>query len=95
MTCRELASSTNIPLDELKRHLISLATPKFKILNRTGKTKEVDESESFSVNTDFTSKLIKVKVWQVSAALFVDVGHCGVFVADPVGYAAFHRSRAC
>lgn len=34
---RTLLTATRIPADELKRHLISLATPKHRILNRTGK----------------------------------------------------------
>jgi len=60
---------TNIPLDELKRHLMSLyVNPKAKILVKCGgqekerSTKEPQDGDSFQVNDAFECKLFRIKV---------------------------------
>jgi hypothetical protein len=35
--CSTLQETTNIPVDELKRHVLSLTTPKLRILNKSKK----------------------------------------------------------
>lgn len=47
---------------EMKRQLLSLATPKYMILKKSTKSKGVSLDDEFSVNEDFSSKLRKIKV---------------------------------
>ena len=67
MSYADLASATEIPPSELKRALQSLACAKFKILNKEPKGRNVDEGDSFTFNSDFTSKQIRFKVGTVTA----------------------------
>mmetsp|Transcript_16824 Transcript_16824/g.22614 ORF Transcript_16824/g.22614 Transcript_16824/m.22614 type:complete len:732 (-) Transcript_16824:417-2612(-) len=57
----------SIPDPELKRHLISLCTPKYRILKKSHKGKLIAEDEVFTFNESFTSKLKRVKIPLVSA----------------------------
>lgn len=64
---KDIQSQTNIPLDELKRHLMSLyVNPKARILVKSGgekeKTKEPQDDDQFQVNTSFECKLFRIKV---------------------------------
>ena len=53
---------------ELKRHLISLCVPKYRLLKKKSKGKGISsESDSFELNDNFTSKLLRVKVPLISA----------------------------
>lgn len=63
----EALSELGIPPNELRRHLVSLCTPKHKILKKASKGKGVDAGDSFSFNPEYTSKLKRVKVPLVSA----------------------------
>jgi cullin 3 len=56
-----------IPPAELRRHLVSLCTPKHRVLVKASKGKGVAEDDSFAFNPDFASKLKRVKVPLVSA----------------------------
>jgi len=63
----DLQLQTNIPLDELKRHLMSLyVNPKAKILVKCGEkerqNKEPQDGDSFQVNSGFECKLFRIKV---------------------------------
>lgn len=67
LSYQDLQLRTNIPLDELKRHLMSLyVNPKAKILNKLGnereRTKEPQEGDRFEVNSAFECKLFRIKV---------------------------------
>jgi cullin 3 len=67
LSYQDLRSQTNIPLDELKRHLMSLyVNPKAKILVKCGEkersNKEPQDGESFQVNAAFECKLFRIKV---------------------------------
>jgi cullin 3 len=67
LSYQDLQSQTNIPLDELKRHLMSLyVNPKAKILVKSGEkdrgTKEPQDDDSFQVNSAFECKLFRIKV---------------------------------
>mmetsp|Transcript_11867 Transcript_11867/g.24023 ORF Transcript_11867/g.24023 Transcript_11867/m.24023 type:complete len:768 (-) Transcript_11867:48-2351(-) len=66
LTLSEIKESTGIPDGELRRHLISLCTPKHRILKKASKGKTISDSDSFLVNSSFTSKLKRVKVPLVS-----------------------------
>jgi cullin 3 len=65
-TLKEIAEATNIPDGELRRHLISLCTPKHRILKKASKGKAIEDDDSFTFNADFTCKLKRVKVPLVS-----------------------------
>ena len=66
LSYQDLSLRTNIPLDELKRHLMSLyVNPKAKILVKLGdakEKKELEDSDQFTVNPQFESKLFRIKV---------------------------------
>jgi len=51
---------------ELKRHLLSLCAPKFRVLLESSKGKVIFENDTFSVNFSYTSKLYHVKIPLVS-----------------------------
>lgn len=84
-SCSDMVSSLCIPKEELKRQLLSLATPKHRVLLRTGKTpKDVDDDEVFSVNPDFSSTSMKVKV-QYLRMVSARFALCPCAVSDPIG----------
>lgn len=64
----KLLSETQIPDKDLKRALQSLAMGKSsqRILCRHGSGREIENSDVFSVNDNFTSKLTRIKVLPVS-----------------------------
>ena len=57
-----LATQTQIPQNELKRHVVSLCTPKHRILLKKSKGKGVADDDVFKVNASFSSKLKRVRV---------------------------------
>jgi len=67
LSYQDLQMQTNIPLDELKRHLMSLyVNPKAKILMKSGEkeraTKEPQDGDTFQVNAAFECKLFRIRV---------------------------------
>jgi len=67
LSYQDIQSQTNIPVDELKRHLMSLyVNPKAKILSKSGadkeKSKEPQDDDQFEVNFAFECKLFRIKV---------------------------------
>ncbi|VDN58476.1 unnamed protein product [Dracunculus medinensis] len=68
ITFQELAVETNIPEKDLKRALMSLAMAKSsqKILCRKGVGRDIENTDEFWVNDNFTSKLTRVKIQAVS-----------------------------
>ncbi|KAF8920321.1 Cullin [Mucidula mucida] len=67
LTYDEIQQSTGIETVELKRHLQSLACAKFKILKKHPPGRDVDQSDSFSFNVDFTASLQKIKISTISS----------------------------
>ena len=64
----DIASATNIPANDLKRSLQSLACVKGRnVLRKEPMSKEVNDDDVFVFNDRFTSKLLKVKIGTVSA----------------------------
>ncbi|KAG6584619.1 putative Cullin family protein [Phytophthora cinnamomi] len=64
---KELVERTRIDVKDLKRHLISLCTPKYKILIKSSKGKRIDEeADTFSINDAYKSKLHRVRIPLVS-----------------------------
>eukprot|EP00929_Paragymnodinium_shiwhaense_P119379 TRINITY_DN91272_c0_g1_i1.p1 TRINITY_DN91272_c0_g1~~TRINITY_DN91272_c0_g1_i1.p1 ORF type:complete len:769 (+),score=209.87 TRINITY_DN91272_c0_g1_i1:168-2474(+) len=67
LSYQELQHQSNIPQEELKRHLMSLyVSPKAKILTKLGDAeranKEPQEGDKFQVNPSFECKLLRLKV---------------------------------
>mmetsp|Transcript_14203 Transcript_14203/g.42309 ORF Transcript_14203/g.42309 Transcript_14203/m.42309 type:complete len:789 (-) Transcript_14203:234-2600(-) len=69
LSWQDIVMQTNIPTDELKRHLMSLyVNPKAKILVKCGngsekeKSKEPQDNDMFQVNSAFECKLVRIKV---------------------------------
>jgi cullin 3 len=67
LTLKQIRDETNIPEEELRRHLVSLCTPKHRILRKGSKGKGISgDDDTFTYNADYTSKMTKVKVPMVS-----------------------------
>src|SRR5690554_6363692 len=57
-----ILQATQIHEIELRRHLLSLCTPKHRILVKASKGKGIADDDTFTFNTEYTSKLRRVKV---------------------------------
>eukprot|EP00978_Attheya_sp_CCMP212_P043078 scaffold274761_cov49-Attheya_sp.AAC.1 len=67
LTLGQIRSETQIPDMELRRHLISLCTPKHRILKKGSRGKAITSDEdTFTFNADYTSKLKRVRIPLVS-----------------------------
>lgn len=58
----DILSTTNIPENELKRNLQTLACGKYKLLEKDPKSKDVRTTDKFRVNANFSSPLAKIKI---------------------------------
>lgn len=52
---------------ELKRTLQSLACAKYRVLSKTPRGKEVETSDTFSINANFTDPKYRIKINQIQA----------------------------
>ena len=64
---QEIKSATSIPEVELKRQLQSLACAKYKILKKHPPGRDVNSTDSFSFNADFSAPLQKIKISTVAS----------------------------
>ena len=63
LTLGQIRTQTHIPDQELRRHLISLCTPKNRILKKGSKGKGItSDDDTFAFNKDYTSKLKRVRI---------------------------------
>lgn len=63
LTLGQIRVMTQIPDSELRRHLISLCTPKNRILKKGSKGRGITcDSDTFTFNVDYTSKLKRVRI---------------------------------
>jgi cullin 3 len=63
LTLGEIRTKTHVPDVELRRHLISLCTPKNRILKKGSKGKGItSDDDTFTFNADYTSKLKRVRI---------------------------------
>jgi cullin 3 len=63
ITFGEFLEETGIPAEHLKRHLISLATPKYQILLKSGSPRQFKNEDAYSINYAFASPLRrKIKI---------------------------------
>eukprot|EP01133_Synstelium_polycarpum_P018802 gene18802-22488_t len=65
LSFKEIAEQTGIPTPDLKRNLLALTSIKNKVLDKESQSKTLEESDSFSFNTKFKSKLFRVKIMSV------------------------------
>mmetsp|Transcript_23480 Transcript_23480/g.26759 ORF Transcript_23480/g.26759 Transcript_23480/m.26759 type:complete len:764 (+) Transcript_23480:117-2408(+) len=67
LTLEQIRTQTNIPDMELRRHLISLCTPKHRILKKGSKGKHISgDSDTFTLNSGYKSQFKRVKIPLVS-----------------------------
>lgn len=63
LTLGQIRTKTHIPDMELRRHLISLCTPKNRILKKGSKGRGiVSDEDTFTFNADYSSKLKRVRI---------------------------------
>jgi len=62
LTFKEIREATGIPIPELKRNLLSLALPKYRVLLKEPMVKKIEDSDVFKYNEKFRSKLYRVKI---------------------------------
>jgi cullin 3 len=63
LTLAQIRAHTHVPDAELRRHLISLCTPKNRILKKGSKGRSIDsDTDTFTFNNDYTSKSKRVKI---------------------------------
>ncbi|KAI9061290.1 Cullin-domain-containing protein [Trametes sanguinea] len=67
LTYEEIKDATAIPDIELKRQLQSLACAKYKILKKHPPGREVNVTDSFSFNVDFSAPLQKIKISTIAS----------------------------
>lgn len=68
LTLDDIVGATQIqPMAELKRHIVSLCTPKHRVLLKKSKGKGIADDDEFRANPDFQSKLKRVKIPLVAA----------------------------
>jgi len=63
LTLGQIRSKTHIPDSELRRHLVSLCTPKHRILRKGSRGRGIaSDDDTFTFNPDYTSKLKRVRI---------------------------------
>lgn len=63
LTLGQIRSKTHVPDQELRRHLISLCTPKNRILKKGSRGRGItSDDDIFTFNSEYTSKLKRVRI---------------------------------
>lgn len=65
LTFEYIKEATNIEDGELRRTLQSLACGKTRVLNKNPKGRDVEDTDKFKFNNDFTYKLFRIKINQI------------------------------
>ena len=65
VTYQELSAATKLPDVELKRTLQSLACARYRVLTKTPKGKDINETDKFAVNLAFTDSRTRIKINQI------------------------------
>ncbi|KAJ2825769.1 hypothetical protein FBU31_003618, partial [Coemansia sp. 'formosensis'] len=74
LTTAEIQTLTHIPEEPLARQLQSLACGKYRILNKTPKSRDVSPTDSFTFNMDFKSPQYRIRIPVVSARSNIETG---------------------
>ncbi|ETW83078.1 hypothetical protein HETIRDRAFT_474227 [Heterobasidion irregulare TC 32-1] len=93
LTYEEIKAATSIPDVDLQRNLQSLACAKFKVLKKHPHGRDVNPSDSFSFNQDFSSPLQKIKISTVASR--VESGEERKETHDRVEEERRHQIEAC
>lgn len=91
LTLAQIRTHTHVPDSELRRHLISLCTPKNRILRKGSKGRGItSDDDTFTFNTEYTSKLKRVRIPLVKETSMArsDVGAEGVAALSAAAAAA-------
>ncbi|KAI0077913.1 Cullin-domain-containing protein [Panus rudis PR-1116 ss-1] len=67
LTYEDIKTATSIPEAELQRQLQSLACGKHRILKKHPSGRDVNPSDSFSFNAEFSSPLFKIKISTITS----------------------------
>ncbi|KAF7731434.1 Cullin-3 [Apophysomyces ossiformis] len=67
LTFEDIQAMTNIPDQDLKRTLQSLACGKYRVLGRDVKGKDVNPGDKFYFNKGFTSNMARIKIQTVAS----------------------------
>ncbi|OCH95394.1 Cullin-domain-containing protein [Obba rivulosa] len=67
LTYEEIKAATSIPDGELQRNLQSLACAKYKVLKKHPPGRDVNPTDSFSFNADFSAPLQKIKISTIAS----------------------------
>ncbi|KAJ2909618.1 hypothetical protein GGI21_001700 [Coemansia aciculifera] len=67
LTAAEIQQKTHIPEEPLSRQLQSLACGKYRVLNKTPRSREVSPTDTFSFNMEFKSPQYRIRIPVVSA----------------------------
>lgn len=78
-TTKDIATSTKLPMEELKKYMQTLAMSKYTILIKSPKTKEILDTDVFTFNRKFTDRQRKIKM----SLLVTKVGLAINFVSVP------------
>jgi cullin 3 len=74
LTLSQILSKTRIPNLELQRHLISLCTPKYRILRKSSKGRGISgDDDTFCINNDYKSNARRVKIPLISMSSMKEV----------------------
>jgi len=66
LSLNQIRELCDLPEIEFRRHLLSLCTPKLKILKKSPASKGIQDDDTFTFNDEFTSKFKRIKVPLIS-----------------------------